>query len=256
MALSRAAGFPLSFWGAALAHLGVGVTLLGLAGVGFGAEAITTLHKGVPQTVGPYQITLDSVGERVGPNYKETVATMTVRSGDAVVTTIEPARRQFAARTMTTTQSGMATLHFGQIYVSIADPTPDGAVPARLYWKPLVTLIWLGGCAMALGGGAVARRPAAALRRRPKVARGAAPRRRSRRMPRLAQFAIGWTRRRSLLPACGEKVRMRGGASVRGGQSPGPSPVPSPRERHGCPRKVSGLIPNVAAHAPQDRGNR
>ena len=151
VALSRAAGFPLSFWGAALAHLGVGVTLLGLAGVGFGAEAITTLHKGVPQTVGPYQITLDSVGERVGPNYKETVATMTVRSGDAVVTTIEPARRQFAARTMTTTQSGMATLHFGQIYVSIADPTPDGAVPARLYWKPLVTLIWLGGCAMALG---------------------------------------------------------------------------------------------------------
>jgi cytochrome c-type biogenesis protein CcmF len=25
-------------------------------------------------------------------------------------------------------------------------------VPARLYWKPLVTLIWLGGAAMALGG--------------------------------------------------------------------------------------------------------
>ena len=83
--VQRAAGLPLSFWGAALAHIGVGVTLLGLAGVGFGAEAITTLHKGVPQTVGPYEITLDSVGERVGPNYKETVATMTVRSGDAVV---------------------------------------------------------------------------------------------------------------------------------------------------------------------------
>ena len=152
VALRRAAGFPLSFWGAALAHIGVGVTLLGLAGVGFGAESITTLHKGVAQAVGPYAITLDSVEQRVGPNYKETVATMTVRSGDKVVTTIEPARRQFAARTMTTTQSGMATLHFGQIYVSIADPTPDGAVPARLYWKPLVTLIWLGGCAMALGG--------------------------------------------------------------------------------------------------------
>ena len=30
------------------------------AGVGFGAEVITTLHQGVPQTVGPYEITLDS----------------------------------------------------------------------------------------------------------------------------------------------------------------------------------------------------
>ena len=26
-------------------------------------------------------------------------------------------------------------------------------MPARLYWKPLVTLIWLGAAAMALGGG-------------------------------------------------------------------------------------------------------
>jgi len=152
LALRRAIGLPLSFWGAALAHVGVGVTLLGLAGVGFGAEAIATLHKGVPQSVGPYEITLDSVGQRVGPNFKETVAPMTVRSGGEVVAAIEPARRQFAARQMTTTEAGMTTLHFGQVYVSIADPTPDGAVPARLYWKPLVTLIWLGGAAMALGG--------------------------------------------------------------------------------------------------------
>ncbi|HZZ61793.1 MAG TPA: heme lyase CcmF/NrfE family subunit [Roseiarcus sp.] len=152
VALRRAAGLPLSFWGAALAHIGVGLTLLGLAGVGFGAEAIATLHKGVPQAVGPYEITLDAVVPKVGPNYKQVVAPMTVRSGGKVVAAIAPARRQFEARQMTTTEAGMATLHFGQVYVSIADPTPDGAVPARLYWKPLVTLIWLGGAAMALGG--------------------------------------------------------------------------------------------------------
>ena len=77
---------------------------------------------------------------------------MTVRAGDRVVAKIEPARRQFATRGMSTTQAGLKTLNFGQVYVSIADPTPDGAVPARLYWKPLVTLIWLGVAAMALGG--------------------------------------------------------------------------------------------------------
>ncbi len=153
VALRRAAGLPLSFWGAALAHIGVGVTLLGLAGVGFGAEAIVNMKKGVSQSVGPYQITVDSIGERIGPNYQDVVARMTVRSGDRIVATIDPARRRFAAQPMTTTQAGMATLNFGQIYVGIADPTADGVVPARLYWKPLVTLIWLGGCAMALGGG-------------------------------------------------------------------------------------------------------
>jgi cytochrome c-type biogenesis protein CcmF len=75
-----------------------------------------------------------------------------VRAGDAIVAEIEPARRQFSTRGMSTTQAGLRTLNFGQVYVSIGDPAPDGAVPARLYWKPLVTLIWLGGAAMALGG--------------------------------------------------------------------------------------------------------
>jgi cytochrome c-type biogenesis protein CcmF len=152
VALKRTFGLPLSFFGGALAHLGLGVTLLGLSGLGFGAETIATLHKGAPALVGPYSVSLNSVGERVGPNYKETLASVTVRDGDAVVAELEPARRQFAAREMSTTQAGLATLHFGQVYVSIGDPTPDGAVPARLYWKPLVTLIWLGAAAMALGG--------------------------------------------------------------------------------------------------------
>jgi cytochrome c-type biogenesis protein CcmF len=152
LALKRATGLPLSFWGAALAHVGVGVTLLGLAGVGFGAEAIVNLHKGVPQPVGPYTVTLDSLTERPGPNYQQTVAAMTVRSSGRIVATVAPARRKFAVREMTTSEAGLATLHFGQIYTSIGDPAPDGAVPARLYWKPLVTLIWLGGVAMALGG--------------------------------------------------------------------------------------------------------
>ena len=179
VALKRALGLPLSFYGGALAHLGVGVTLLGLAGLGFGAETIATLRKGVPERVGPYSITLDWVGDRVGPNYKEAATSMTVRSGDAVVAEIAPARRQFEARQVTTTQAGLATLDFGQVYVAIADPTPDGDVPARLYWKPLVTLIWLGAAAMALGGDPVARRPAPPLRRRgagegrPRLARAA-----------------------------------------------------------------------------------
>jgi cytochrome c-type biogenesis protein CcmF len=152
LAFARARGLPLSFWGGATAHFGVGMLLLGLAATGFGAETIASMRVGAPLTVGPYQVTLDDVGQRGGPNYRETVAHMTVRSGGAVVTTIEPARRQFSAREMATTQAGIATLWFGQLYVSVADPAADGSVPARLYWKPLVTMIWLGACCMALGG--------------------------------------------------------------------------------------------------------
>ncbi|HYA71543.1 MAG TPA: cytochrome c-type biogenesis CcmF C-terminal domain-containing protein, partial [Roseiarcus sp.] len=151
-ALARARGLPLSFWGGALAHVGAGIVLLGLAATGFGAETVATMRVGAPQTVGPYEIVVDSLGEREGANYRETVAAMTIRSGGLAVASIEPARRQFATRQMATTQAGIATLHLGQIYVSIGDPDAGGGVPARLYWKPLVTLIWLGACLMALAG--------------------------------------------------------------------------------------------------------
>ncbi len=152
IALTRARGLRLSFWGGALAHMGAGIALLGLAATGFGAESIAAMRIGVPQKVGPYEIVINSVAERGGPNYSEIVAPMTVRSGGVAIATIEPARRQFATRQMATTQAGIATLHFGQIYVSIGDPDADGTVPTRLYWKPLVTFIWLGASVMALGG--------------------------------------------------------------------------------------------------------
>jgi cytochrome c-type biogenesis protein CcmF len=150
--LSRALGQPLSFWGGACAHLGAGVGLLGLAATGFGAERVISLRVGAPVQVGSYTAVLDSVEPRGGPNYHETVARMTISSGGATVAVIEPARRQFSSRKMGTTQAGIVTLHFGQFYASISDPDESGAVPAQLYWKPLVTFIWLGGCIMAFGG--------------------------------------------------------------------------------------------------------
>ena len=149
VARPRAAAVVL---GGALAHFGAGVALLGLASTGFGAETIAMMKTGATQTVGPYRITLDSLADRAGPNYRETVAEMTIRKDGAFVATGEPARRQFATRQMATTQAGIVTLHLGQVYVAVGDPNADGAVAARLYWKPLVTLIWLGAFAMALGG--------------------------------------------------------------------------------------------------------
>ena len=66
---------------------------------------------------------------------------------------------------MATTEAGIATLNFGQVYISIADPAEDGTLPARMYWKPLVTLIWLGALADGVRRRAVARRPPPAGRR-------------------------------------------------------------------------------------------
>ncbi len=53
---------------------------------------------------------------------------------------------------MQRSEAGIVTLGLGQIYAAIGESHPDGTVDARLYWKPLVTLIWIGALVMALGG--------------------------------------------------------------------------------------------------------
>jgi cytochrome c-type biogenesis protein CcmF len=152
-ALRRASGLPRSAWGTAFAHAGLGVTLFGLAATGWGVERIIAVHPGDVVDVGPYQLAFETITPREGPNYNEDVAHVVIRSNGSPVTTIEPSRRFFTTQQMPTTEAGITTLGFGQVYASFADKNPDGSFNARLYWKPFVAFIWLGALVMAFGGG-------------------------------------------------------------------------------------------------------
>ncbi len=151
-ALSRALGLPRSAWGAAFAHAGVGVTLFGLAATGWGVEEILAIRAGDVVKAGPYEISVQSLETRPGPNYRATIARSVVRSGGKVIATIEPARRFYPTRQMTTTEAGIVTIGLGQLYVSLSGENADGSLDGRIYWKPYVSLIWIGALVMAFGG--------------------------------------------------------------------------------------------------------
>ena len=148
----RARGVPRHAFGTAFAHAGLGVTLLGLAATGWGAEKITSLKPGETIGIGPYELTFEGAAPRNGPNYSELVGRTVIRAKGAVVATIEPATRFYPARGMNRSEAGIATLGFGQVYMSIADVAANGVVNARIFWKPLVSLIWIGALVMAFGG--------------------------------------------------------------------------------------------------------
>jgi cytochrome c-type biogenesis protein CcmF len=153
-ALRRAAGLPRSAWGTAFAHFGIGVTLFGIVSVtAWGSEHIAALKPGETIDVAHYRLTFDGLFNRAGPNYRDLVAHFTVRraSGD-LLGAMEPSRRTFPARNMATTEAALMTRRVSQIYLSIGDPNPDGAVPVRLYFKPQVLMIWLGAVIMFVGG--------------------------------------------------------------------------------------------------------
>ncbi|MET0969147.1 MAG: heme lyase CcmF/NrfE family subunit [Tardiphaga sp.] len=151
--LARARGLPRSVWGTGVAHFGLGVSLLGIVCAStWGTERIVSLKPGASVSLSSYDLTFDGMVERQGGNYRELIARFTVRQGGDVVGTMEPAKRSFQTRQMSTTEAALLTRGFSQLYLSLGDPEPDGAIAVRVYHKPLVLLIWLGALVMFIGG--------------------------------------------------------------------------------------------------------
>jgi cytochrome c-type biogenesis protein CcmF len=152
LTLVKAAGLPRSAWGTAVAHAGVGITVIGIAATAWGVESIASLKVGSSVQAGSYTARLESVAPRTGPNYRDEVARLAVFEGGRFLGNVETAKRIYTARNMPTTEAGIMTVGFGQIYASFGDRLPDGSIGLRLYHKPLVLLIWLGSVVMAIGG--------------------------------------------------------------------------------------------------------
>jgi cytochrome c-type biogenesis protein CcmF len=150
----RAAGLPRSVFGTAIAHFGLGVCLLGIAGEAFyNSERILAMKPGQSVSISGYDLTFDNMVQRGGPNFREQAAQFTVTEDGRTLGTLLPAKRTFAARSMTTTEAALMTRGFSQIYLSLGDSGDDGSIAVRLYHKPLVLLIWLGTVVMVIGGG-------------------------------------------------------------------------------------------------------
>ncbi len=154
VALRRFAGLPRSVFGTALAHFGLGMTALGVVCVmSLQAEHIVAAKPGDRIDIAGYVLTLDRMEPVKGPNYTEDRAIFTLRTeGGRDLGQIESSKRLYTARQMPTTESGIATRGFSQIYVALGDPAANGGIVVRVWWKPMVTLIWLGALVMMAGG--------------------------------------------------------------------------------------------------------
>jgi cytochrome c-type biogenesis protein CcmF len=152
VALHKAAGLPRSTWGTVIAHAGVGVTVIGIAATAWSVEALATLRVGDHLAAGPYEARLVRVVPRTGSNYREDVLTLAITRGGNDVGSVETMKRLYLTRGMPTTEAGILTVGASQVYASVGEVQGDGAVGVRLFYKPLVLLIWLGGVVMAFGG--------------------------------------------------------------------------------------------------------
>ena len=152
-AFSRARGLPGSTWGTAFAHFGLGVSLLGIVSVSiFETEVIKAMKIGDKATISAYELTLKNIKPRKGPNFNEDIITFEVSGPAGKISNLHPAKRIYTTRQMPTTESAIKTVWFSQLYISLGDIDDSDTITVRLWWKPQVTLIWLGSLFMIFGG--------------------------------------------------------------------------------------------------------
>ena len=149
----RAAGLPRSTWGTGIAHFGIAMSMLGIICAGtWGTERIVAVKPSQIISLSGYDLSFDGLVTQPGPNYNAQIAKFTVRSGGMILGAMQPSKRSFASRQTTTNEAALMMRGAGQLYLSLGDINGDGSVTIRLYYKPMVMLIWLGAVVMMLGG--------------------------------------------------------------------------------------------------------
>jgi len=143
---------PLATWGMALSHFGVAVAVAGAAcDSAFTRETLTAVRPGESASVGPWTIRFAGVDPVAGPNWTAVQGHLVATRG-ATRNLFEPESRAFSDPQTQTNEAAIRTYLDGQLYTVLGRQESDGRWQLRLWWKPFVTLIWLGGSLIALGG--------------------------------------------------------------------------------------------------------
>jgi cytochrome c-type biogenesis protein CcmF len=148
----RARHLPRAAHGMTLAHLGLAVTLAGIAASAWQEERIEIVRPGQDLAIAGYTLHLDEVAQVAGANFTADRARITVTTDGRLVAEMRPEKRFFPVQQVPTSVTAIHTNLLADLYVALGDSDGGGGWTLRAYWKPLVPWIWIGAVFMALGG--------------------------------------------------------------------------------------------------------
>ncbi len=142
-----------SVTGMQLAHLGVGMFIIGVTAVmSYGEEADMSARPGETISVAGYDFTMRGLREVQGPNYDAIEAEFEVRRDGDLVTILTPQKRVYRVRQSPMTEADIDPSWNRDLFIAMGDSLGDGAWSIRVQYKPLIRWIWFGCAVMALGG--------------------------------------------------------------------------------------------------------
>lgn len=142
-----------SHWGMVLAHLGVAMTVFGIAfSQNFSIEKDVRMNVGDKAQILDYEFTFKGIRDSNGANYIGGTADIEITHNGKYETTLEAEKRFYNVSKMGMTEAAIDWGFSRDLYAALGERLDDGSWGVRLYYKPFIRWIWFGGIFMALGG--------------------------------------------------------------------------------------------------------
>ena len=136
-------------------HLGISVFALGVISDSYFNQEVTKKVKiGESILIGENIIYFNSISQKLGPNYISEIGELILYNKNrTIVSKLYPEKRLFLVEQQSTSEIAILRQIYGDLYVVLGEGSNEEGYTFRIYYKPLVWLIWLGAILMAFGGG-------------------------------------------------------------------------------------------------------
>ncbi len=144
---------PQAQWGMTIAHLGLGMFVLGATVTSsYSVEVDRRAVVGDQLSVAGLDFIFRGTRDVQGPNYQAVEGEFEVRKDGRLITVLTPQKRVYRVQTSAMTEAAIDAAWYRDLFVALGEPLGADAWSVRIQYKPLIRFIWLGCLVMALGG--------------------------------------------------------------------------------------------------------
>ncbi|ELV8725382.1 heme lyase CcmF/NrfE family subunit [Vibrio fluvialis] len=143
-----------SHWSMMLGHLGLAVTIIGIAMVqNYSIERDVRLAPGEHFKLQEYEFFFKGLRDKDGPNYDGYIADFEITQNGKYLNTLHAEKRFYRTARSMMTEAAIDRGLTRDLYIAMGERLDDNnAWAVRIYYKPFVRWIWAGALLMALGG--------------------------------------------------------------------------------------------------------
>lgn len=133
------------YWGGQLTHVGVALLAIGIAfSANLSVDSTVTLTPGETASVAGFELTFREHFNRQEPSRSVTGASIAVARDGKVITVLEPRLNQYPQARDAVATPDVDASFAGDLYLSL-QALEDQQVSLRVFWFPLIWLVWIGG---------------------------------------------------------------------------------------------------------------